>query len=444
MMRLQPGGRPIRQRGVASLIIVAALFFIMAMVAAYANRNLIFEQRTSVNQYRSTQAFEAAEAGLEWAVALLNSGRIDEACQPSADASDTTFRERYLVVDGSTGLITAADADGDGRGTVWPSCVYDGTNWSCNCPTEGSPELDAPDGSGPFPAFRLRFTRASTTQPGIVNVEVNACTTLNDDCLDFPSTSQGGEGRASISTLLALRSGLPALPQAALTVRESLDVSPAAMGVFNAEPATSGVSILAGGTVERDGLRLGSVAGTPGDLSVTDNDSGLQRIALVDPDTMSASDFMFSSTFSARPDLYREQPGLVVVEDCDDPCGTDTLRASLAANPGRVLWVNGDVDFDSADDVGTPDGPVLLVATGSISFSGGGHVYGLLYSRAAAWTIAGAGNVTGAAIAEGAMAGSATTTIVYDLAVLKRLQFATGSFVKVPGGWADFQRPPPP
>jgi hypothetical protein len=32
------------------------LFFIISMVAAYTSRNLIFEQRTSANQYRSTQA----------------------------------------------------------------------------------------------------------------------------------------------------------------------------------------------------------------------------------------------------------------------------------------------------------------------------------------------------------------------------------------------------
>ncbi|MBK7062382.1 MAG: hypothetical protein IPH51_18705 [Rubrivivax sp.] len=32
------------------------LFFIMSLVAAYTSRNLIFEQRTSANQLRSTQA----------------------------------------------------------------------------------------------------------------------------------------------------------------------------------------------------------------------------------------------------------------------------------------------------------------------------------------------------------------------------------------------------
>ena len=66
------------QRGAAALVVVMMLFFIMSLVAAYASRNLIFEQRTSANNYRSTQAFEAAEAGLEWAIAMLNGGRIDD------------------------------------------------------------------------------------------------------------------------------------------------------------------------------------------------------------------------------------------------------------------------------------------------------------------------------------------------------------------------------
>ena len=59
-----------RERGAATLVVVMVLFFIISMVAAYTSRNLIFEQRTSANQYRSTQAQEAAEAGL-----------ADRACQ---------------------------------------------------------------------------------------------------------------------------------------------------------------------------------------------------------------------------------------------------------------------------------------------------------------------------------------------------------------------------
>ena len=51
------------QSGAASLVVVLMLFFVIALVSAYTSRNLIFEQRTANNQYRSTQALEAAEAG---------------------------------------------------------------------------------------------------------------------------------------------------------------------------------------------------------------------------------------------------------------------------------------------------------------------------------------------------------------------------------------------
>ena len=52
------------QRGAAALVVVMVLFFIISLVAAYASRNMIFEQKTSANQYRSTAAMEAASRPL--------------------------------------------------------------------------------------------------------------------------------------------------------------------------------------------------------------------------------------------------------------------------------------------------------------------------------------------------------------------------------------------
>ena len=69
-LRMTPG------RGMAALTVVMILFFVMALVAAYTNRNLLFEQRISANSYRSNRALEAADAGVEWTVAMLNAGRI--------------------------------------------------------------------------------------------------------------------------------------------------------------------------------------------------------------------------------------------------------------------------------------------------------------------------------------------------------------------------------
>lgn len=422
--------RPPHQRGVASLAIVAILFFVMALVAAYANRNLIFEQRTSANQYRYTQAFEAAEAGAEWVLAMLNAGRIDANCQPSDDVANSSFRQRYLAIDDTTGNITAAAPDGAGMGTVWPSCVFDGDQWDCSCPAAGAPALDAPAGDGPFPAFRVRLSRPDNVQPGLLLVEVNGCSRLADTCLDFPAASLASEGRATVYMVAALRSALPLLPAAALTVRGSVDLDGAALGVYNSEPLTPGISILAGGPIDTTGLRLGSVGGTPGEQSVRPDDAELAALSV---------DRLFQSTFAARVSTFRGQPGLVALGDCGGSCTAAAIREAVVLNPGRILWIDGDIDFDDDDAIGSADEPVLIVAAGNVQFSGTAQVHGLLYSRAEDWASAGAGEVRGAVIAEGNLQGNATTTIVYDRTVLQNLQWRTGSFVRVPGGWSDFK-----
>jgi len=57
---------PKQQRGVGTLVISLILLISMTLIAFFANKSLLFEQKTSANQMRSTTAFEAAEAGLEW------------------------------------------------------------------------------------------------------------------------------------------------------------------------------------------------------------------------------------------------------------------------------------------------------------------------------------------------------------------------------------------
>ena len=99
-----------RQRGAATLGITLLLLFVVMLVAGVANRNLIFEQRASANQWRSTQAFEAAEAGLEWAQAMLASdAAIGDACEPDAAPGNTAFRERFLAYDAETRAFTLVE-----------------------------------------------------------------------------------------------------------------------------------------------------------------------------------------------------------------------------------------------------------------------------------------------------------------------------------------------
>ncbi|MDH5331980.1 MAG: fimbrial assembly protein, partial [Aquincola sp.] len=106
-----------RQRGAGALVAVVLLYVAMAIIVVFANRSLIFEQKTSANQYRATMALETAEAGVEWASTMLNkSGLINSTCTDSG--SGFNFRDKYLDYVTSTGRWNLNGASG----TVVAAC----------------------------------------------------------------------------------------------------------------------------------------------------------------------------------------------------------------------------------------------------------------------------------------------------------------------------------
>jgi PilX N-terminal len=415
---------PAAQRGAASLLVVMVLSFVLLLTAAYTNRNLIFEQQTSVNQYRSTQAFEAAEAGLEWAAALLNGGRIDDACVETGSPAGLSFRQRYLVVDAATGVLTAATQPSSGA-MLTPTCTADGNGWRCHCPSDSAPSLAAAAGGGTSPAFRVRFVAASTTLPGVVRVEVSGCTRLAESCLQFPAIGLEGEGRAGLSALLALKPALSTQPAAAVTVLGSIEGA-GALAAYNTDPGRGGVTIQAGGTVDPAGKVLRSVPGTPGPASVAAGDATLQALG-------AAPDRVFASFTGVWPDTYRLQPAAVRL-DCPLGGCRQTLADLAAAHPGRVLWVNGDLVLESDGDIGNAAEPLTLFVAGQVNATAAARIFGFVYARGG-WT--GGGTVRGALFSEATLTAAAAPTVIYDGALLETIRRRSGSFVRLPGGWRD-------
>jgi hypothetical protein len=116
-----------------------------------------------------------------------------------------------------------------------------------------------------------------------------------------------------------------------------------------------------------------------------------------------------------------------------------------------MLWLEGDVDLATAVDIGTPTAPVVMVVNGNLTSSAAPvRIYGALYvvgtvdgtPAGSTWTTTGSGGlvVQGAGVAQGNVAGAATSPFQfqYEPTVLQRLRLASGSFVRVPGGWKDF------
>lgn len=444
------------QQGAASLVVVMVLFFIIALVAAYTNRNLIFEQRTSANQYRSTQALEAADAGLEWALALLNHGRIDATCKSSTLVTDKSFRERYIVTGPVDGKLTPRAQPGTGAPHL-PSCVLNGTQWDCSCPDDADPHLTPPPGPGAAPAFRVRFEQIGAdpvtgppTVPGVIRVQAVGCTRLDAGCLAFDGQGVTNEGRATVSTLIALTGNAASPPAAALMARGAINAGGGlTLAAYNPADATvpacgvvpalcTGTVLQAGGAINPIGLSLGSAPGTPVSSAVViDGDPGLALPAF---GTFSTRDRMFAAVFNLRPTTFQQQPAAIVLTCPAGTCSADQVRDAVALNPGRPIWVDGALAVGSAGDIGSATSPVLLVVDGDLQFTVPGViVYGLVYLRPTTWTTAGSGRVQGAIVAEGNVGGSGAPTVLYDPDVLNRLRVSTGSFVRVPGSWRDFR-----
>lgn len=431
------GGRRERQRGAATLIVVMVLFFVMSLAAAYASRNLIFEQRTSANQYRSTQSFEAAEAGIEWALAMLNGGRIAADCTPTADTTQNSFRQRYVVTDATTGILSKRPHATTPTADLWAACSWSGTGWQCRCPTGSLAASDLPPGRA---AFAVRFAN-QTTQSGVIRLEVNGCNSYDvgvaRECLRYVEATVTASSRCQSTTcaMLALHSGAKGLPTAAITARQG--VSGAALAVFNQDMNAAGVTVHTGGLYPGS-WTLSSLPGTPPEQSKRDNDTALSGM---DNDADGCLRCTFTSLFGLRPETYRRMMGTMVI-DCAAVCSAADVNAALATTRGRVVWLTGAGGLtldDPGNAIGTNADPVVLVIDGPFTIaaaaSTGARVHGLVYTSAA--TLNG-GEIRGALVSTTTVSGAGVGRVVYDGPLLRQLQRTAGTMVAIPGSWRDF------
>jgi hypothetical protein len=428
----RPGAMPRQQRhqrGAAALIVTMVLFFAMTLVAAYVNRNLVFEQRISANQYRATQAFEAAEAGLEWALAQLNNPlKLGDDCRPGSSASDKTFRERYLSYDADSARHTPITwTQGTQPMPLQPTCVRrgSGSSWDCSCPSSGHPSLTADLQAGPLAAFSIRLLKAK--QPGALRVVAEGCTQVAGACL--PGSSGVADANFQAQQVVALVPGLASAPAAPLTTKDGVS-SNAALGLHNTSTAAGGTVLHAGGTVSMPNARLSTVPGGAPSLAVASEDATLQAL--------SAKRF-FSSLFGLDKNSWSQQPAVRTLI-CQDACNTTLAQAIDASGGPSLFWVEGDVTLEGPLTLGTPSRPVMLLARGAIRVTGSVRVHGLLHGGRIEWNDngTGAGLLRGAATSETSYAGSGVPDLYYDAATLALLKGNSGSFARVPGSWRDF------
>ena len=414
-----------RQRGIAALIVTLSLFFALVLTAVFVNRNLLVEQHSAANHDRATQAFEAAEAGLEWALAQLNNPqRLGADCTVSAGAGAAAFRARHLRVDTRSGRLTPIEwaAAGSTR-PLRASCIRSGDAWACSCPTDAEPSLPIAPGSTAAPSFSIEF--AAAQRPGVVRIVATACSRGVSLCTADGNDRNDATARVEMS--VALVPALRTPPAAALTAR-GVVASTAAFAAHNADPE-SGIAIHAGGTIAVPAARLTTPAGTSLTDALLPNDASLSG--------RTPAQF-FEGHFGLGKADWSAQPGVTRL-DCSVDCVPALLRAVDAAGTPALIRVDGDLALSGPTTLGTLERPVVLVVSGAVRFGDAVQFHGVLHAGSLSWaTPAGGALLRGALLSEAGYGGDGTPALVYDRAVLATLQRASGSFVRVSGSWRDF------
>ncbi len=438
-----PSSTRLRQRGVASLVVALVLLLGGTIIAFFANRGFIFEQRTSANQYRATKAFELAEAGSEWALGKLNENLMlnsATACAPAAAASgaSSTFRERYgnpqASCSAGVGCFQPADT-----GVAGCRISAAGT-FTCECPSGAVAAWSANPEEGRF-GVRIKSGGDAST----LEIISRGCSSGTDAC--DPDAASTADATAVVRVLAKVVPAVPSGPAAALTTGAAT-VTGGNMHVVNNDQVSNGITIHSGTTVNLGGsTNVYTLPGTPARASVLDNDPSLADLSNADP----SGDAFFANYFGQTltnyrdidPDVIRLGPSVAIAANRCTDCSSRITE--ILAGPVRdpKFYVQGNVTFNGGT-IGSRSNPVIMVVSGDIELRGNMTAYGLFYSAGATalenwdWSGSGAATIYGAFVSRGRFDNaSGNMRLIYDPSLWSTAGQPVGRLVRVPGSWRD-------
>jgi Tfp pilus assembly protein PilX len=434
---------PRAQRGAGALIVTMLLLFTSSIIVFYVNRGLIFEQKTSANQVRSTAAFEVAEAGLEWATGMLNQPfDITTDCSLLA-TTNVAFRTKYIQTGANTNVAPAT--------TTFPGCKINGTTLTCSCPNLAGvgAEAVASLGAAVQPSFTIAF--ADVGDPQAVRVTSTGCTAQGGACKPLSAlsgaTTANSDAWAQVSVILKLRPLLRAGPSGPLTCGTSCAPG-GSYNIINTEVASNGYLVNAGTTITSGaGVTYQTIPGQPVQNSLIPSDASLNAIASTDPTCSNSA--MFKTYFGITMAEYAASPTVKTVPGCGNAntCG-GLMNTYLnqgwksfyfPAGAGNGLALNNSAPFSVVGAFGAGNG-VNLVSAGDIDINGNITIHGLLFSNSASINDLGTGtaDIYGAIVTCAAQSSNGNGTITYDSNALGGLGLKPGVMARVPGSWRDF------
>lgn len=420
------------QHGLGTLAIVIGLFLVMGLISAFAARTLMLEQRMAGQHYRGALADEMAEAGIDWAVALLNAGAIDNQCKPALQGQ--RFVDRYLTVSAANRRTEPKAPAGQ-----WVvDCTRTAAGLECRCPAPGSrtPAAAAAAGADYTPSFALAL---GVDQPnphlGSWIIESWGCTEAAADACQASAQTRS-ESALAVSrqrAAVGFVAAVPTPPNVPLTVRGHLTLKAgASLALQNTDPTGSGQLVLSGqSSPALDDSRLATRPGMTVAQGKRFSDGAVSALTV---------DRLFHRHLGWLPQRYRQHPALREVACPVTDCAA-ALHAAEAAG-SRMLWVDGPLRWTGGGVLGTSAAPLVLVVAGDVHLTGPLQFNGLLVVLGDVhWSNLGPApaQLNGMLLALGDMHLEGAAQLQWNGTIADALRNQVGSYVRVSGGWQDLE-----
>ena len=488
-----------RQHGLALLATALVLLFIATGVTLFAARVGVMDQRISGNQYRSQEAFEAAEAGVEYGIAYVSTHRGELLSRSTGGWFEPSTPEHWQAcddqgdIDGEMNPCLHLDPSGPlhfDRSRFFRHVTWDdtaGTVTGTAIPEANEPALET---GAEFESYlmlcKLDFSEAPPPPP-------TCCTRdrvqdPDDDCYDSAdflvtvvATGTSADGTASRTIRQSVSSFrlLAGEPDSALMAAGTVGGTGTFDVVANPDGGGPGVPLsawsaddvdLSGGTPRTcqkheylqtgtdksmlEGIVVCEDCDCPSHAYMTYKEGGQYTEGIdisdrdgwdgtdpyeLNPDDTTFPDDVFKYLFNVDEDDWQEvKERAQVLDDC----------TTLDSTASGLYWIEGNCNINTTSHIGTPSKPPLLVVEGDTKIEGGGKIFGIVF----AWEdpdnpgsggdvkLRGGSQFYGAIISDHEIdMGNGNYEMLFDLDVLRNIS-RNPDFLrigKVPGSWTD-------
>lgn len=414
-----------RQQGAATLMVSMVLLIAITLVVFVTARSAIMEQRISANELRTTAALEAAQAGMDAAMAYMRSPGGMYKNSPNVGDPADFFSFPAIELEGDPGRVTGhyqfiyCERNTDPADLECPDLNSTLAN-ACTSPIRGSDTareaLILSCGWSDDGIARASVIQQAMNTPSMANPPTNPMTARG------AVTASGAVNVSNYFNNLTIWTGenVDSIGAVGNTAIRDPSIPPPGPTEAPREPLPQGASCATGYVCTT--YSQGQVTNIGPD--VIDADPSISE--------RTAEEF-FINYFGMPFDDYRDtMPSQYL--------GDSPTSGELSDVHGEVVWLDGnggDVQIPSGTTIGSRDEPVILIVDGNMRFQGNTTIYGVVYVTG---DMVGAGTPTiyGSTVVQGDVATDGTVNIVYDPVSAGGAGRDTGPSGSLAGTWRDW------